>query len=150
MDLQGLDSKKFVTVSPTDWTGLVIPHSCWVHLLLPGLVHLLLPLNTSLFDVSVTREFVETHLVLLQPAQTAGAPRRFTALNGLCGAVHADGAVTVHGRLRRVHESDGALGSVGGWDQRGRHGGADVPQLESQIVVLRESVLPPSARLLPR
>ena len=72
--------------------------------------------------------------------------RPFTALNGLCGTLQPDGAITVHGRLRRALDSDRALGgTVGGWDQRGRNG--TVPQLESLIVVLRESQLPPSERL---
>lgn len=110
---------------------------------------LLLPQSVTLDDVTVTLELLETHLVLLRRG-SASAPRPFTSLNGLCGTVQPDGALTVHGRTRRapLADSGGASGAgavVGGWEQRGR-GGA-VPQLESQIVVLRESLLHGSAWL---
>lgn len=108
-------------------------------------LYLLLPQSVTLDDVRVTRELLETHLVLLQ-AVPRGEPRPFTSLNGLYGSVTGDGSIAVHGRLRRAAAKDRALGgSVGGWEQRGRNG--RVPQLESQIVVLRETTLPPSARL---
>jgi hypothetical protein len=110
-----------------------------------GALHLLLPQNVTLDDVRMTRELLETHLVLLH-SDVRGTPRPFTSLNGLCGTCLADGAITVHGRLRRAADMDSALGgSVGGWEQRGRS--TSVPQLESQIFVLREGALPPSARL---
>lgn len=111
-------------------------------------LHMLLPQSVTLDDVRITRELLETHLAVLQPPNARGEPRPFTSLNGLCGAVLADGGIAVHGRLRRAAEQDTALGgSVGGWEQRGRGMSGMVPQLESQIVVLRESALPPSARL---
>ena len=109
-------------------------------------LYLLLPQSVTLVDVRITREVLETHLVLLQSAARGGEPRPFTSLNGLHGSVLGDGGVAVHQRLRRAAEEDRALGgSVGGWEQRGR--GGKLPQLESQIVVLRETTLPPSARL---
>ena len=102
-------------------------------------LYLLLPQSVTLYDVRVTKELIETHLVYLKCSSNRGEPRPFTSLNGLCGTCLADGAITVHGRLPEPS-------SVGGWAQsRGRMN--SVPQLESQIVVLREATLPPSARL---
>ena len=109
-------------------------------------IHLLLPQSVTLDDVRITPELLETHLVYVQQA-TRDASRSFTSLNGLCGAICEDGAVTVHGRLKPADDKDSALiGSVGGWERTSRRHGV-VPQLESQIVVLRESMLSPSARL---
>ena len=78
---------------------------------------------------------------------TRDASRSFTSLNGLCGAICEDGAVTVHGRLKPADDKDSALiGSVGGGSGR-----ADATELcrssSRAIVVLRESMLSPSARL---
>lgn len=107
---------------------------------------LLLPQSSTLDDVEVTVELFETHLVLLQRNVERANPRSFTSLNGLCGTLHSDGSITVHGRVRRATDSDSALGSnVGGWGQG--HRGATIPQLESQIMLLRESKLHPSAQL---
>jgi len=109
-------------------------------------LYLLLPQSSTLEDVEVTLELVQTHLVRLQRGVARGYPRAFTSLNGLCGTCRADGEITVNGRLRRAADTDSALGgSVGGWAQDGR--GAAVAQLESQIVVLRESQLQASAKL---
>ena len=109
-------------------------------------LYLLLPQSSTLDDVHVTVELVKTHLVHLQRGVPRGTPRSFTSLNGLCGTCQADGEITVNGRLRRAADTDSALGgSVGGWAQDGR--GAAVPQLESQVVVLRESQLQASAKL---
>jgi hypothetical protein len=107
---------------------------------------LLLPQSSTLNDVEVTAELIETHLVFLQHAQRRDAQRRFTSLNGLHGTCQTDGSIVVHGRLRRAVDSDSALvGSIDGWATGG--GDAAVPQLESQIVVLRVSHLPASAWL---
>lgn len=111
-------------------------------------LYLLLPQSSTLDDVRVTMELVESHLVLLQRGVPRGQPRAFTSLNGLYGTCQADGSITVHGR-RRAADTDSALGgSIGVWevDGLGRRG-ATVPQLESQIVILRESQLQASARL---
>ena len=109
-------------------------------------LYLMLPQNSTLDDVSITIELVQTHLVHLERGVPRGSPRLFTSLSGLCGTCRADGEITVNGRLRPAADTDSALGgSVGGWAQEGR--GAAVPQLESQIVVLRESQLQASAKL---
>ena len=112
-------------------------------------LYVLLPQSVTLDDVAITQELVETHLVHMRrpSGRSSGEARPFTSLNGLCGTCLADGSITVHGRLRRAADQDRALGnSVGGWAMnKGRAG--TVPQLESQIVVLREATLPPSAKL---
>ena len=106
---------------------------------------LLLPQSVTLDDVRITHELVETHLVHMQRPAARSEPRPFTSLNGLCGTCLADGSIMVHGRLRPVPEQGRAIGGSF-WDQgRGRNG--TVPQLESQILVLREATLPPSAKL---
>ena len=108
-------------------------------------LYLLLPQSVTLDGVRMTRELLDTHLVLLH-YKARSEPRPFTSLNGLYGTVLEDGSIAVNGRLRRAAEQDRALGgSVGGWEMRGRNG--KVPQLESQIVVLRETTLQPSAWL---
>lgn len=116
-------------------------------------LYVLLPQSSTLDDVAVTAELVETHVVFLDRAVPRGKPRAFTSLNGVCGVCAPDGAITVHGRLQRAAASDVALGSsVAGWAQalpNGRNVArcAPVPPLESQIFVLRESQLSASAKL---
>ena len=83
-------------------------------------LYLLLPQSVTLVDVRITREVLETHLVLLQSAARGGEPRPFTSLNGLHGSVLGDGGVAVHQRLRRAAEEDPLGSSVGGWSTRPR------------------------------
>jgi len=105
--------------------------------------HLLLPQSVTLEDVHVTHEFVQTHVVMMQFTERSQArPRLFRSLNGLCGTCHPDDTVTIHGRLSET-ASIRRIAGVGGW-----HCGTGViPQLESQIHILRESTLQPSAQI---
>jgi hypothetical protein len=100
-------------------------------------VHLLVPQSVTLDEVEVTPELVETHCVLLQRG-VAGQPRGFRSLNGLCGTCQPDDTVIIHGRRPR------AATVSGGWNFGAR---GIVPQLESQIHILREAQLQPSAQL---
>ena len=63
-------------------------------------VHLLVPQSVTLDEVEVTRELVETHLVLLQRS-VQGQPRGFRSLNGLCGTWQPDDTLVVHPQLVR-------------------------------------------------
>ena len=99
---------------------------------------LLLPQNVTLSDVTITQEFVQTHVVHLQ--RTAREqPRSFTSLNGLSGTLQPDNTVAVHGRLRRSPKSDGPDSSMDCWQQE--RSKSTIPQLESAIYVLREGTL---------
>ena len=100
-------------------------------------VHLLVPQSVTLDEVEVTRELLETHLVLLQRS-VQGQPRGFRSLNGLCGTWQPGNTLVVHGRRPR------AAGANASWNFGAR---GTVPQLESQIHILREALLQPSADL---
>ena len=95
-------------------------------------VHLLVPQSVTLDEVEVTPELVETHLVLLQRS-VPGQPRGFRSLNGLCGTWQPDDTLVVHGRRPRAAGSSNVSWNFGA---RGT-----VPQLESQIHILREAQL---------
>ena len=99
-------------------------------------VHLLVPQSVTLDEVHVTPELVETHCVLLQRG-VHGQPRGFRSLNGLCGTCQPDDTVVVHGRRPRA-----ATDRSWNFGSRGT-----VPQLESQIHILREAQLQASPQL---
>ena len=111
------------------------------------MLYLVLPQSSTLRDVEITAELVETHLVNIERSVSRCRPRAFTSLNGLHGTCQPGGEITVHGRLRRATDPDSALGAnVGGWEHATIRG-STVLQLESQVVVLRESQLQASAQL---
>jgi len=127
-------------------------------------LHVLLPQSVTLDDVAITAELVQTHVVFLQNAVPRGAPRAFTSLNGLCGSCEADGSIIVRRRLphgaRAPHAPPVEGGGGGGGDGGGGGGGgpsgpsgwdssehACIPQLESQIHVLRDSYVEASEEL---
>ncbi|KAL1529874.1 hypothetical protein AB1Y20_000804 [Prymnesium parvum] len=107
---------------------------------------LLLPQNVTLGDVSITQEFVETHLVQLQRAPR-GQPRSFTSLNGLCGTCQPDNTFVVHARLRQAKDGADVGSSIGGWQQDQSRGTGTIPQLESTIYILRDGQLQATSEL---
>ena len=102
-------------------------------------VCLLVPQSVTLDDVVITDEFLRAHLV--SHCNAGETPCPFTSLGGLCGTFGADGTIAIHGR-----QQSGASVSVGLMHGPWRTG-STVPQLEADILVLREAKLQASEQL---
>jgi len=102
---------------------------------------LLVPQHVTLHDVDVSAELVQTHLVLMERG-VHGQPRGIVSINGLRGTLQPDDSINIHCKL--PSNSLAETMRQGNLLPVASH---DLPQLQSQILVLRRAQLEPSAEL---